>query len=356
MPVRVQTEDFDVGRELAALRGGDRSVGAVAAFVGTVRDVNADASVAGMTLEHYPGMTEKALAAIIDDAKSRWAIADALVIHRVGALAPADQIVLVGVTSAHRGDAFAACEFIIDYLKTRAPFWKKEDTPGGARWVEARASDDDAAARWRRHRGPRLSSTMLRSDAWTASLLCRCCRLTQSAWSATVAGRERFPPHRLDRDRLGNHVGTRLSPRRRGRAAGDAQRSARHQGGPRTGSFGAALDALLGDWRDDAAPRIACGMIGSRQGWIEAPYVDCPADLDRARRHADARRRAASWRSSRARAASTRRACPTSCAARRRNWPGRCAMTMPGCLRCFPERTANGRSSSAAFWSTSPRS
>ncbi len=149
MTVRVQTDDFDVGRELAALRGGDRSVGAVAAFVGTVRDVNADASVATMTLEHYPGMTEKALAAIIDDAKARWPIADALVIHRVGALQPADQIVLVGVTSAHRGDAFAACEFIIDYLKTRAPFWKKEDTPEGARWVEARASDDDAAARWR---------------------------------------------------------------------------------------------------------------------------------------------------------------------------------------------------------------
>ena len=149
MPVRVQTEDFDVGRELAALRGADRSVGAVAAFVGTVRDVNADASVAAMTLEHYPGMTEKALASIVEDAKSRWAIADALVIHRVGALRPADQIVLVGVTSAHRGEAFAACEFIIDYLKTRAPFWKKEDTPDGARWVEARASDDDAAARWR---------------------------------------------------------------------------------------------------------------------------------------------------------------------------------------------------------------
>ncbi len=154
MPIRVQTEDFDVGRELAALRGDDRSVGAVAAFVGTVRDVNADASVAAMTLEHYPGMTEKALASIVADAKSRWAIADALVIHRVGALRPADQIVLVGVTSAHRGDAFAACEFIIDYLKTRAPFWKKEENPDGARWVEARASDDDAAAKWRAPSGP----------------------------------------------------------------------------------------------------------------------------------------------------------------------------------------------------------
>ena len=148
MTVRVQTEDFDVSRELAALRGGDTRVGAVAAFVGTVRDVNDDATVATLTLEHYPGMTEKALAAIVDEAKGRWDIVDALVIHRVGELAPADQIVLVGVTGAHRGEAFAACEFIMDYLKTRAPFWKKEATPGGARWVDARASDDDAAARW----------------------------------------------------------------------------------------------------------------------------------------------------------------------------------------------------------------
>ena len=148
MTVRVQTDDFDAGRELSRLRNGDRAVGAVAAFIGTVRDVNADAAVTSMTLEHYPGMTEKALAAIVDDAQARWDIADALVIHRVGALKPADQIVLVAVTSAHRGEAFAACEFIIDYLKTRAPFWKKEETPAGARWVEARASDDDAAARW----------------------------------------------------------------------------------------------------------------------------------------------------------------------------------------------------------------
>ena len=149
MPVRVQSEDFDVGRELASLRGGDRAIGAVAAFIGTVRDVNAEAAVSSMTLEHYPGMTEKALIAIVEDAKSRWDIGDALVIHRVGALKPADQIVLVGVTSAHRAEAFAACEFIIDYLKTRAPFWKKEDTSEGARWVEPRTSDDDAAARWR---------------------------------------------------------------------------------------------------------------------------------------------------------------------------------------------------------------
>ena len=148
MPVRVQTADFDAGEELRALRTGDPRVGAVAAFIGTVRDVNDGARVAAMTLEHYPGMTEKALAAIVDQAKARWDIIDALVVHRVGPLAPADQIVLVGVTSAHRGEAFAACEFIIDYLKTRAPFWKKEMTPDGARWVEARASDDDAAARW----------------------------------------------------------------------------------------------------------------------------------------------------------------------------------------------------------------
>ena len=148
MTVRVQTADFDVSRELAALRGGDRRVGAVAVFIGTVRDINDEATIAALTLEHYPGMTEKALAAIVDEAKARWDILDALVIHRVGELAPADQIVLVAVTSAHRGEAFAACEFIMDYLKTRAPFWKKEATPDGVRWVDAGASDDDAAARW----------------------------------------------------------------------------------------------------------------------------------------------------------------------------------------------------------------
>ena len=148
MPVRVQTRDFDVSQELAQLRGSNRAVGAVAAFIGTVRDVNDEARVASMTLEHYPGMTEKALAAIVDAAKLRWDIIDALVIHRVGALAPSDQIVLVGVTSAHRGEAFSACEFIVDYLKTQAPFWKKEQTSAGARWVEAREADDEAAARW----------------------------------------------------------------------------------------------------------------------------------------------------------------------------------------------------------------
>ena len=148
MPVRVQSEDFDVGRELAALRREDPRVGAVAAFIGTVRDVNDAAAVATMTLEHYPGMTEKSLAAIIDEAKRRWDIVDALIVHRVGELKPSDQIVLAAVTSAHRGEAFAACEFIMDYLKTRAPFWKKEATASGARWVEARQSDDAAAARW----------------------------------------------------------------------------------------------------------------------------------------------------------------------------------------------------------------
>ena len=148
MPVRVQTEDFDVSSELAALRQGDARVGAVALFVGTVRDVNQSAEVATLTLEHYPGMTEKALTAIVDEAKSRWSIFEALVIHRVGTLQPMDQIVLVAVSGAHRGEAFAACEFIMDYLKTRAPFWKKEETPTGTRWVDARGSDDTAAARW----------------------------------------------------------------------------------------------------------------------------------------------------------------------------------------------------------------
>ena len=148
MPVRVQVEEFDIAFELATLRAGDPRVGAVAAFIGTVRDVNDGAQVATMTLEHYPGMTEKALARIVEEAKGRWDLYDALVIHRIGTLAPMDPIVLVGVTSAHRGDAFAACEFIVDYLKTRAPFWKKEATNAGARWVEARDTDDAAAARW----------------------------------------------------------------------------------------------------------------------------------------------------------------------------------------------------------------
>jgi len=147
--VRVQEADFDVGAELTALRAGDARVGALASFVGLVRDVNHGVGVSEMTLEHYPGMTEKALTAIVDEAKMRWDIYGALVIHRVGPLKPCDQIVLVAVTSAHRGEAFAACEFIMDYLKTRAPFWKREATADGARWVDARDSDDAAAERWK---------------------------------------------------------------------------------------------------------------------------------------------------------------------------------------------------------------
>ncbi|HZX31979.1 MAG TPA: molybdopterin synthase catalytic subunit MoaE [Rhodocyclaceae bacterium] len=148
MPVRVQEADFDLGREIAALRAGDARVGAVASFLGLVRDMNEGSGISEMTLEHYPGMTEKALEKIVAEAKGRWDIYDALVIHRVGRLLPCDQIVLVAVTGAHRGEAFAACEFIMDYLKTRAPFWKREATPEGARWVDARESDDSAAARW----------------------------------------------------------------------------------------------------------------------------------------------------------------------------------------------------------------
>jgi molybdopterin synthase catalytic subunit len=148
MTVRVQEADFDVGAELAALRANDARVGALASFLGLVRDINDGAAVSGMTLEHYPGMTEKALEEIVAEAKGRWDLYDVLVIHRVGPLQPCDQIVLVAVTSAHRGEAFAACEFIMDYLKTRAPFWKKEATTDGGRWVDARETDDGAAKRW----------------------------------------------------------------------------------------------------------------------------------------------------------------------------------------------------------------
>ena len=149
MTVRVQAEDFDVAREIAHLRANDPRVGAVAAFIGIVRDLNDAAEIRALTLEHYPGMTEKALAGIVAEAKARWDVYDALVIHRVGELKPTDQIVLVAVSSAHRGESFAACQFIMDYLKTRAPFWKKEKTPTGEHWVEARASDDEAADRWK---------------------------------------------------------------------------------------------------------------------------------------------------------------------------------------------------------------
>lgn len=149
MPVRVQTEDFDISAEIAALRRGNPRIGAVASFIGVVRDLNDGDHVSAMTLEHYPGMTEKAIEDIIRQARSRWNMLDALVIHRIGSLKPLDQIVLVVVTSEHRGDAFSACEFVMDYLKTRAPFWKKEQTGEGARWVEAREADDVAAERWR---------------------------------------------------------------------------------------------------------------------------------------------------------------------------------------------------------------
>jgi molybdopterin synthase catalytic subunit len=149
MSVRVQTQDFDAGAEIAALRRANPKVGAVASFIGVVRDVNEGDAVRDMTLEHYPGMTERALEEIVAEAKSRWDIIDVLVVHRVGRLAPTDQIVLVVVTGAHRGEAFAACEFVMDYLKTRAPFWKREQTPDGQRWVEARSEDDAAAERWR---------------------------------------------------------------------------------------------------------------------------------------------------------------------------------------------------------------
>ena len=150
MPIRIQEKDFDISAEIAALRKGDARVGAVASFLGTVRDMNDGSQVQEMVLEHYPGMTEKALEEIASQAKARWDIYDTLVIHRIGPLLPEDQIVLVVVTSAHRGEAFAACEFIIDYLKTAAPFWKKENTAEGARWVDARVSDDIALERWKK--------------------------------------------------------------------------------------------------------------------------------------------------------------------------------------------------------------
>jgi len=146
--VTVQTADFDLGVEVAALRRGDPSVGAVAAFIGTVRDRNDGQGVSSMELEHYPGMTERAIEAMIDEAVRRFEVRAARVIHRVGVLQPQDQIMMVAVTSAHRGAAFQACEFLMDYLKTQAPFWKKELTPEGARWVDARSSDDAAIARW----------------------------------------------------------------------------------------------------------------------------------------------------------------------------------------------------------------
>ena len=146
--VSIQTTDFNLADEVAALRANDARVGAVCSFVGTVRDRNDGVSVSTLELEHYPGMTEKAIEAMLDEAQRRFDIYAARVVHRVGLLQPLDQIVLVAVTSAHRGESFQACEFLMDYLKTQAPFWKKEQTPDGARWVDARVSDDAALQRW----------------------------------------------------------------------------------------------------------------------------------------------------------------------------------------------------------------
>ena len=146
--VSIQTEDFDLSAEVAALRRENKGVGAVCSFVGTVRDRNEGDQVASMELEHYPGMTEKSIEAMIEQAHQRFDFYAARIVHRVGRLLPADQIVLVAVTSAHRGESFKACEFLMDYLKTQAPFWKKEQTPQGAQWVDARVSDDAALARW----------------------------------------------------------------------------------------------------------------------------------------------------------------------------------------------------------------
>ncbi len=149
MAVRVQTEDFDTGLEISQLRMARKDVGAVVSFVGQVRDVNEGDAVSQLTLEHYPGMTEKSLAGIVEQAKKRWDIFDALIIHRVGTMQPTEQIVLVAVSGAHRGEAFKACEFVMDYLKTEAPFWKKEATLSGERWVDAKETDDAARERWR---------------------------------------------------------------------------------------------------------------------------------------------------------------------------------------------------------------
>ena len=146
--VSIQTHDFDLSTEVALLRETEKGIGAVCSFIGTVRDRNDGQSVSTMELEHYPGMTEKSIEAMIDEAHKRFDIFGARVIHRVGLLQPLDQIVLVAVSSAHRGQSFQACEFLMDYLKTQAPFWKKEQTPEGARWVDARVSDDAALARW----------------------------------------------------------------------------------------------------------------------------------------------------------------------------------------------------------------
>lgn len=146
--VSIQTGDFDLQQEIAALHACNRCVGAICSFVGTVRDRNHDSAVSAMELEHYPGMTEKAIESMIDQAHARFDILGARVVHRIGLLHPPDRIMMVAVVSAHRGQSFQACEFLMDYLKTQAPFWKKEQTPEGARWVDARVADDAALARW----------------------------------------------------------------------------------------------------------------------------------------------------------------------------------------------------------------
>nr|WP_315472808.1 molybdenum cofactor biosynthesis protein MoaE [uncultured Undibacterium sp.] len=148
MLISVQTEDFDLSTEIAKMRAHNPAIGAVVSFVGLVRDLNEGLQVSAMELEHYPGMTEKSLAMIATQAKQRWNLIDCLIIHRVGALLALDQIVLVAAASAHRGEAFAACEFMMDYLKTEAPFWKKETTPEGERWVDARVTDETAMDKW----------------------------------------------------------------------------------------------------------------------------------------------------------------------------------------------------------------
>ena len=148
--IRVQTEDFDVGAEVAALTRGNHDIGGLAVFVGLVRDRAGEEALGAMTLEHYPGMTEKALARIEEEAKRRWPLEACLIVHRVGRLEPGEQIVLVAAASAHRQAAFEACQFLIDWLKTKAPFWKLEETESGPRWVEARAGDDEAAERWKK--------------------------------------------------------------------------------------------------------------------------------------------------------------------------------------------------------------
>lgn len=148
MSVRVQREDFDLGAELAALRAGRTDIGAIVSFTGLVRDRAVGGGITAMELEHYPGMTEKALAAIEAEARRRWALDSVLIIHRFGVLAPGEQIMMVATASAHRQAAFEAAEFLMDFLKSRAPFWKKESGPGGSGWVEARESDEAALGRW----------------------------------------------------------------------------------------------------------------------------------------------------------------------------------------------------------------